>query len=96
MSPGKVVGVLAVMDAMALRCALERDQHDTNNDKPTADSWERKRLQMHKARAKVLALITAMADIGEHARPDNWDDESDPDQRRAWLDFDAALAGVRK
>lgn len=40
----------------------------------------------------VRGMYAAMAAIGEHARPDNWDDSDDPDQRAAWLQFDAALA----
>jgi hypothetical protein len=40
----------------------------------------------------LRAMHQAMAAIGEHARPDNWDDAEDPEQREAWLLFDSALA----
>lgn len=40
----------------------------------------------------VRAMGEAMAGIGEHARPDNWDDQDDAEQYAAWLAFDAALA----
>jgi hypothetical protein len=37
-------------------------------------------------------LFAALANLGEHARPDNWDDDDDPELRDAWRQADADIA----
>lgn len=53
------IDVLAVLDRAARRATDERDQHDDNNAKAFADSWEALRAELRNASAAIAELIDA-------------------------------------
>lgn len=86
--------VLAVLDEAASACACERDQHDANDAKPYADTWEKRRAKLRASHTAVAELIAADVEYDEAQKswsakpfPENWERVKNALDRRA-----AALA----
>lgn len=88
--PFSLQAELADLDQLILD--LEGEQ-DINDEGGPNEAMQRVAV-LDKVRVRLNRMTGALADLGEYARPDNWDDDEDPEQRAAWLRLDHALAPV--